>query len=162
MRVYKPRGTPLSGREEGQAAVEFLLVFPFVVLFLALLVDLGIMMYEFVSVSNAAREGARYGAVNCGTGTCTVDGTDPDGVRTRTLDHSGGILKDAGEVSVTWADNDGAGTNSDRGDSVVVNIVHPYRFLFFKGVTIDVTSCADMRLEQRDKSTALPPGTGCP
>jgi hypothetical protein len=148
---------PLFRREEGQATFEFVLILTFFILFLLLLIDFGIMMYEYVSVSNAVREGARYGAVNCGDGSCTVD-TAPDGsdgVRDRVLERSGGILGEdnRGEVTVGWPDG------SSRGDSVVVKVTHPYHFLFFPA-TIDVVSCADMRLEQKDK-TAVQSGSEC-
>jgi hypothetical protein len=143
------RRLPLFRREEGQATFEFVLILPFFILFLLLLVDLGIMMYEYVSVSNAVREGARYGAVNCGDGTCSA----PE-IAQRVVDRSGGILSNMGEVTVGWPDG------SDRGDSVVVKVTHPYHFLFFPA-SIDVVSCADMRLEQTDKGTGLPSGSGC-
>jgi Flp pilus assembly protein TadG len=144
------RLSPLFRREEGQATFEFVLILPFFILFLLLLIDFGIMMYEYVSVSNAVREGARYGAVNCGDGSCTAAD-----VATRVIDRSGGILSNTGEVTVGWPDG------SDRGDSVVVKVTHPYKFLFFPAATIDVVSCADMRLEQTDKGTNLPSGSGC-
>jgi len=157
---------PLFRREEGQAAFEFVLILPFFVFFLLLLIDFGIMMYEYVSVSNAVREGARYGAVNCGDGACTVDGVD--GVKQRVVDRSGGILSNTGEVTVGWIDNDLDGRNYGRGDSVVVKVDHDYDFLFFPNnflgigdIKIPVVSCADMRLEQTDKTDPLPSGSGC-
>jgi len=153
------RFLPLFRREEGQAVFEFVLILPFFVFFLLLLIDFGIMMYEYVSVSNAVREGARYGAVNCGDGACTAAE-----VATRVTDRSGGILCDpnsdptckqpANQVTVAWPDG------SDRGDSVVVKVDHDYEFLFFPWATIPVVSCADMRLEQKDK-TAVQSGSGC-
>jgi hypothetical protein len=147
----------LLRREDGQAAFEFILILPLFVLWMLLLVDLGIMTYEYVSLSNAVREGARYGAVNCGDGSCT--GVE---VRDRAIARSGGLLTaaNAAEVTVGWISRDGTGGNSDRGDSVVVKVNHPYPFLFFP-VTFPVVSCADMRLEQRDVTSGLPAGTGC-
>ena len=158
---------PRKDREEGQAALEFMLVLPFFILFILLVVDFGLMMYEYVSISNAVREGARYGAVNCGK-----DGT-PSGscsealVKTRTINRSGGILSVSAEVTVGWVDRSLVPVdNQGQGDSVIVHVNHPYRFLFvpFPGVTIPVVSCADMRLEQRDKAPVppgLPAGTNC-
>lgn len=124
-------------REEGQAAFEFLLTIPFLFVFFLLLVDMGLMMYSYVSVSNAAREGARYGAVNCGDGGCTA--ADIQG---RTVERSGGLIE-AGDVSVGW-------TGNARGESVVVRIDYDHDFLFTPGVTVTVRSCSDMRLEQSD------------
>ena len=156
----------LLRREEGQAAFELLLVLPFYMLFVLMLIDFGVMMYEYVSVSNAVREGARFGSINCSTGTCTAAD-----IQARTIARSGGILSDPADVTVGWVDNTGNAGNSDRGDSVVVEVHHDYRFLFFRGgsilgatlpdVTMDVRSCADMMLEQKDKGTSLPAGTGC-
>ena len=51
-------------RDEGQAAFEFLMVLPILVLFFLIVIDFGVAMYEYVSVSNSVREGARFGAVN--------------------------------------------------------------------------------------------------
>jgi Flp pilus assembly protein TadG len=131
-------------RNEGQSALEFLLVFPVLLLFLLLLVDLGVMMYEYVSVSNAVREGARYAAVNCGDGNCT-GGSIATTPAQRTVDRSSGFLT-SGEVTVQW-------TGTNRGDAVVVHALHPYDFLFFPGFSIDVKSCSEMRLEQRDNGS---------
>jgi hypothetical protein len=153
------RRRSLFHREEGQAALEFVMVLPICIIFILVLLDLGIMMYEFVSVSNAVREGARFGSVNCGpTGACS-----PLAVQTRTISRSGGILTATGEVTVRWLDNDvPTNTNRTRGDSVVVSVSHPYAFLFFP-ITAPIISCADMRLEQTDKAASLPDlGGVCP
>ncbi|GAB4320770.1 MAG: hypothetical protein Kow0010_00750 [Dehalococcoidia bacterium] len=143
-------------REEGQAAFEFLLTVPFLFIFFLLLVDLGVLMYHEVSASSGARAGARFAAVNCGTGTCTLDE-----IRDRTISGSGGILDDSSEIDVAWIDRNGDGLNSGRGDSVVVRVRHTYNFLFFPSASIDVYSCADYRLEQRDRTSGLPGGDEC-
>ena len=169
------RFLPLFRREEGQATFEFVLILPFFVFFMLLLIDFGIMMYEYVSVANAVREGARYGAVNCGGGGCTADE-----IVCRVADRSGGILCDpncdpecdqpANQVTVGWMDNSVPpdGKIYGRGDSVVVKVDHDYDFLFFPNdflgivnITIPVVSCADMPLEQTDKGTGLLPGSEC-
>jgi TadE-like protein len=146
-------GRRVLAREDGQAAFEFLMVLPLFILFLLLAIDFGVLMYEYVSVSNAVREGARYGSVDCGTGTCST-GLGANGIEQRTIDHSGGILSAGDTFIVGWADNNGNAARNDRGDSVIVKVTHHYEFLFFPA-TINVTSCADMRLEQKDNG----PGT---
>ena len=155
----KPRRRyPLRRGEKGQAAIEFLLVLPIFIIFFFLVVDLGMLMYNYVSISNAVREGTRYGAINCGDGSCTKDE-----VKTRVIQRSGGLLADPldrPDVRVEWVDNDGVLPYYSRGDSVVVKVNHPYDFLFFPG-SIDVVSCADMSLEQTDRTTTLPEGDGC-
>ena len=160
--VGKPRRRySLRRGGEGQAALEFMLILPIFILLFLLVVDLGMLMYEYVSLANAVREGARYGSVNCGNGECAEDK-----VKTRVIQRSGGILADTpddqNKVTVSWVDNNPPeGLNYGQGDSVVVRVNHPYSFLFFPGVTLPVVSCADMRLEQTDLTTTLPKGVEC-
>ena len=45
----------LLRREEGQAAFEFLMALPLFILVVLLMVDMGILTYHYVSVSNASR-----------------------------------------------------------------------------------------------------------
>jgi Flp pilus assembly protein TadG len=141
-------------REEGQAAFEFVLILPIFLLFVLLLIDFGILMFEYVAVSNAAREGARYGSVNCGGLDCDVTL-----VSDRAKERSSGIVSDASllsgqsEILVTWP------SGVSRGDPVAVRVSNDYEFLFFP-VTIPVTSCAEMRLEQAD-FVAPSGGLGC-
>lgn len=140
-------------REEGQASLELLLVFPIFVSFLLLLVDLGLVMYEHISIANAVREGARYASVNCGDGNCT-GGTSSVTPLQRTVDRSSGFLAN-GDVTVQW-------TGTNRGDAVVVKADHTYDYLFFP-FSMQVKSCATMRLEQRDNGTISPTGSAsCP
>lgn len=139
-------------REEGQAAFELVLILPLFFMFILLLVDMGILMYDYVSISNATREGARYAAVNC-DGDCTAAE-----VQTRAAERSSGILNpadadDLAAITVSWP------LGTDRGDSVSVRIQHDYDFLFFP-FSFPVASCADMRLEQQDR-TAPTGGSGC-
>ncbi len=156
----QPRGRHSFCRGEGgQSALEFVLVLPIFVLFFLVVVDLGMLMYHYVSISNAAREGIRFGAVTCGDGECT-----DDQVKDRIIARSGGILadpEDRPDVRVDWFDINGDGLNYGQGDAVVVRIDHPYDFLF-SPFSIDVFSCADMRLEQTDQTDTLPStATGC-
>ena len=136
-------------RDEGQAAFEFLMVLPILVLFFLIVIDFGVAMYEYVSVSNSVREGARFGAVNCSTGSCTADQ-----IKAKVVSRSGGIITSTADVSVGWNDVTilGAGnTNHDRGDAVTVKVSHNYSFLFFP-ISWTIKSCSDMRLEQRDNA----------
>lgn len=49
--------------EKGQSLVELALVLVFILILLAGVVDLGRMMYEYLTMRDAAQEGAGYGAV---------------------------------------------------------------------------------------------------
>ncbi len=155
----KPRRSrSLFRREEGQSALEFLLVLPVFVAAFLMVVDLGMLMYQYVSVSNAVREGARFGAVNCGDGSCdTTDFTET--VFDRTIARSSGVLDplaSPAEVTVGWFNNNGDLSFQNRGDSVVVKVDHDYNFMFLPGsISIPVVSCADMSLEQSDPAAGL-------
>lgn len=135
-------------REDGQAVFEFVLVLPFFILFILLLIDFAFLGFSYVSVSNAAREGARYGAVNCGADACTEAL-----IETRVLERSSGVVVDSNNVSVSWYQT------TDRGAPVAVSIEQPYNFLFFP-FSIPVVSCSEMRLEQREASASAG-GSGC-
>ncbi len=51
-------------RSRGQSVVEFALVLPIMLLLFAMAADFGRLFYAYVSVVNAAKEGAAYGATN--------------------------------------------------------------------------------------------------
>ena len=146
-RFFRRLRRPLQ-REEGQAAFEFLLMLPYFFMTFLLLVDFGVMMYGYVSVANSAREGARYGAVNCGSVACTAAL-----IQGRAVDRSGGFLSDTADVTVSWP------SGGSRGDPVVVEISHEHGFLFFP-FSQTIESCAEMRLEQSEPGVTTG-GSGC-
>jgi hypothetical protein len=53
--------------EEGQAILEFALVFVFLVLVLFGIIDFARIFFAYATMSNAAREGARYGIIHPGS-----------------------------------------------------------------------------------------------
>lgn len=53
----------IQQREKGQSLVELAMVLVFVLILLAGVVDLGRMMYEYLTMRDAAQEGAAYGVV---------------------------------------------------------------------------------------------------
>ncbi len=56
-------GSFLRQVRKGQAMVEFALVLPLMLLFLTGIIDVGYMYQQYLTLQNAAREGARLGAV---------------------------------------------------------------------------------------------------
>ena len=60
-------------------------------------------------------------------------------------------LANTDTYTITW-------TGLNRGDAIVVKAVHTYDFLFFATLSLDVNSCAVMRLEQKDNGTMTPNG----
>jgi Flp pilus assembly protein TadG len=140
-------------REDGQATVEMLVVFPSFMLVILFVIYFALAMYSYVSVANGVREGARFGAVGCETGDCT--GADPtgtcstgtdDAIKGRAVNRSSGVL-DCTDITVTWGDDAGNG-NRDRGNSVKVDVPnHSFTFISSLFPSFPVKSCATMRLE---------------
>jgi hypothetical protein len=156
--MFKPNLRIPDSNDKGQASLEFMLIIPAFVLFILLMVDLGILTYEYISVANSVREGARFGAVNCGG---TAAGCDTTAVRDRAILRSSGILTASDSFDIGWIDRTFNSSGKDRGDSIKVKATHQYNFLFFPLVSVPVTSCADMRLEQTDRGTGTPLTTEC-
>jgi Flp pilus assembly protein TadG len=69
----------------GQALVEFVLVFPLMLLLLFGLIDIGRLVYANNALSEAAREGARYGSVQARSA------NDIAGIETYTVSRVAGI-----------------------------------------------------------------------
>ena len=62
-------------RSRGQGLVEFALVFPLFILLVMAIVDLGLSVFAYNSITNAAREGARLAIVNQDTAKITTRAT---------------------------------------------------------------------------------------
>ena len=132
--------------EKGQALVEFALLVPVFLLLLFAIVDFGMGFYSWITVTNSAREGARFGAVQAST----------DDIIQRVKDTSDLINEDAKmTVTVTNAADNGG----DPGESVVVQVDYDYDLItplasliaFISGdtfgSTLTLSSTAEMRLE---------------
>jgi hypothetical protein len=136
--------------ERGQAAFEFLLILPLFIPFVLLLVDLGVVMYSYVSVANATREGARFAAVNC-AGSCSLAL-----VRGRTAERSSGFVAYPSPtppaaphtIDVVWG-------GVSRGSSVLVRATRTHDLLFFPW-QFNIGSCAQMRIEANEGGSSLP------
>jgi len=76
---------PRAQRSRGQALVEFSLVFPLMMLLVFGLIDIGRLVYANNALSEAAREGARWGSVQARSALAL------DAIETYTVDHVAGI-----------------------------------------------------------------------
>jgi Flp pilus assembly protein TadG len=84
----------ISHRQQGQSLVEFALILPLFVLIVIGVFDLGRAFFASITITNAAREGARYG---------TLHVNDPQGVCNATLNEasSSGITLPYNDVTIT-------------------------------------------------------------
>lgn len=64
-----------EGRSRGQSLVEFALVLPLFLLLVMAIMDLGLSVFAYNSITNAAREGARLAIVNQDTAKVTIRAT---------------------------------------------------------------------------------------
>ena len=156
-------------RHEGQAAVEFILMFPFVLMLFLFIVEFGFVLYSYISVIQSAAEAARFAAIGNppAGGSCTSgDGT----VQGRAL-ASSNVPVTCAEVIVTYQ----PAKPVVRGDIVAVKVNHVYTpvtpvgkiltllsFSTFPS-TITMGSCFDARLETGPTvQTNVTIGAGCP
>jgi Flp pilus assembly protein TadG len=127
--------------------VEFALVLPLMLIVLFIVVDFGVGLTRWISVTNAAREGARCGAIGAADAEITQ----------RVVDTSNGLV-DPAKVSVQYP------SGQTVGDSVVVDVDYDYnlitplgRFLTLAFSSITFSAASDMYLDQ-----APPSGATCP
>lgn len=132
-----------KGREKGQALVEFALLVPVFLILLFAIVDFGMGFYSWISVTNAAREGARLGAVQA---TATE-------IEDRVRD-TVNLPDESTQMFVTVTNAQG-----QPGESVVVQVDYDYDLITplaglvqlvsgnVIGPTLTFSSTAEMRLE---------------
>lgn len=95
---------PRYGQEEGQDLVEYALVLPLFLFLVLSIIELSILFFDYVTVSNAAREGARAGvfvASDACDASCVDDMAELAASRLTT-----GLLSDRLDVVVRHPDVD--------------------------------------------------------
>ena len=147
--------------ERGQAIVEFAFVLPLFLIVLFLIVEFGVGFSRWIVITNSAREAARYAAVQDDTALIVANAAQQRAVET-----SNGLLGSAdATVDVYFVDGPDAGASvGDQGDSVVVSAAMDYSlitplgaFLSLAFDSINIASCADMRLELGVEGASDPP-----
>jgi Flp pilus assembly protein TadG len=153
-----------SQSESGQSLVEFTLVFIFIILpILMVFIESSVLLYKYVALTNAAREGARAGSIYLYVGDPGGSSAAPDAgrqadVATTVRDTIGPLLA---------APPDCAGTSSTTScqlsygppsalfpdplrstDAMTVTLIHSHSFLFGAlGNDIDIRAHSNMRIE---------------
>jgi Flp pilus assembly protein TadG len=114
-------------RSRGQAMVEFALVFPLFVVLLAGMIDFGVGLYSYMTLINAARDGARLGATACSAGPCSA------AVTARVTAASSGMNPSVAVVCVPAPGNPAVNCASGTalgGDSVRVTASYTYNMIW--------------------------------
>ena len=137
-----------SRGERGQSLVEFTLIVPIFLLLVFAIVDFGMGLYSWITVTNAAREGARIGTV----------GADKNTIIARVRDTAGNL--DDGNLTVTVGNCvSGCATSGDPGETVTVQVDYNYHLITplsnvlgtisggTLGPTINFDATSEMRIE---------------
>jgi Flp pilus assembly protein TadG len=142
MRIAKLVRKNRESGERGQAVAEFALIIPIFLLLVFAIVDFGMGFHAWITVTNAAREGARLGAV----------GGSQTEVEDQVYDTSSSL--DADQLSVLVTNAEG-----NPGEAVTVDVEYEYELItplssilgVISGDTIGpnmtFSSRAEMRLE---------------
>jgi Flp pilus assembly protein TadG len=139
VRIRRRRGARPASR--GQSLVEFALVFPIFILLLAGMIDFGIGLYSYMTIINAARDGARLAATACNSTACSP------AVSARVTAAAGGLSLTG--VSVVCAPNAANCSDAVKGDSVTVTAQYTYRMIWplAFGTQIPMTSSIKFMVE---------------
>jgi hypothetical protein len=146
--------------DRGQSLAEFAIVAPILLILVFGIIDFGLGLRAYISVSSATREGARYAAVGNTAGTFSsggsgeCNGSSSSTVVGKTCSTLKGLnLDNIEEVTVSYPDG------KAPGESVIVEMDYRYEYItpvqrvvnFLSGGsisdTLTITAKTDMRLE---------------
>lgn len=122
----------MLGSDSAQSLVELALVLPILVLVIFGVLDLGRLYFAQVAVTNASREGARYGMASP---------TDLPGIKSAAVNEAGGVVSAsnvAGECAPAGdPENYGTCTSPQPGDRIRVTVSYDFQFvsLYLFGVS---------------------------
>src|SRR5262245_49487355 len=117
----RPRARPRRS-ERGQSLVEFSFVLPIFLVIVMATIDFGWALRSYMTLTNAAREGARLGSTGAST----------SAIKTRTVDRASGLIS-LTDVTVS-------GAASTPGNSVTVTIDYDYTYITPLGGLVSMIS----------------------
>lgn len=144
LRITPARTGRRSRRSRGQSLVEFALVVPVFLMIAFGTIDFGLAFDSSLTITNAAREGARYGV------------TDPttSAIQARVREVAGRLNNSSLGISVSCRTAAGAAcpggmAGAVSGTTLVVTVNYSYSMLtpIAFGTTIPLSSTAQMRVE---------------
>ncbi len=110
--------------QSGQNLVEFALILPLLVMIIFGTLDLGRAFFATITITNAAREGARYGILHP---------DDPTGMRSAVIDEATNSGFDLGDISVSTINitctDVASPAGCDRNQPVTVEITYQFELL---------------------------------
>lgn len=116
-----------SRHPRGQSLVEFALVLPIILVLIAGAIDVGRLFYGYVTIENAAKEGAFYGATDPTCDTSKVGCTDPKNVAWRLGQDLSGLTGTSSSVRCLSPSGTVKATSTcAEGDTYEVSVVYPF------------------------------------
>jgi Flp pilus assembly protein TadG len=119
----------------GQNLVEFSLVLPLMIMMMLGIVGFGLVYFTRASVDNAAREGARYGAIHP---------TDVSGIQARVRQTVSSVKSSKVTINVTYPDGDSLPTERIR-----VSVSYPLTTFWPGPSSGTYGTTATMRIEKQ-------------
>lgn len=171
---HNPRQTSKTKEESGQSLLEFALVLIFIILPLTMIfIETSVILYKYVALTNAAREGARAGSIYLYVGDPGGSSAAPDAGRSAVV---ATMVQDAVGPLIP-PPPDCAGTSSSTRcqivygpasapipdplrstDAMTVTVAHTHSFLFGSlGNQIDIQARSSMRIEPSTVISATGP-----
>jgi Flp pilus assembly protein TadG len=120
-------------REEGAAAVEFAILLPLLMMILFGIIEFGLVLYNKEVITNASREGARFGIV---IGDPRPAAGQIQGVVNTYLTNAG---LNSGNATVSVAGAQGA-----SGSDLTVSVTYPYTFLVLPNFATSLTDSLNL------------------
>lgn len=150
--------------EEGQSLVEFALVFAFIILPITMvIIESGVMLYEYVALTNATREGVRTGSIYLYVGDPGASSVAPDAGRAAAVADTVEVM--VGPLIASPPDCNGTAASTTcqisygpssapipdplrSTDAMTVTLTHAHPLFFGAlGGSVDLRARASMRIE---------------
>jgi Flp pilus assembly protein TadG len=143
-----------ESRQRGQALVEMALVVPIFLIIVMSIVDFGWALRDYITITNAAREGARLGVLGC------ANTTQETAIKQRVVDYSGSLLTATSQVQVdanpsTTGVDACSATSPGSTNPLKIKASYTYNFITplgsfvssLSGKTLTLSSSTTMRVE---------------
>jgi Flp pilus assembly protein TadG len=138
--------------QSGASAIEFALILPVLLLFLFGIIEFSVLFYNKAIITNASREGARYGITYLDNSTTTGSHPEEDLIIAKVNNYvnNGSLLISFGNTPTVRTEVDGE--NGAAGSDLTVTVEYDYDFLIlpeFADSLANLTLAAQtvMRLE---------------
>lgn len=133
----------LHGKAAGQTAVEFALVASLLLMLVFGIIELGLTVYDYNTVSSAAREAVRYAIVHSPTGPNPATTSE---IQQVAINYAPDLNLSTSDITVTFPAD--ANLPSEKDAKVVISHKYFVGIPFVKSATLTLTSTSQMLVSQ--------------